>query len=336
VTSYRLTTILAAVTVCTVSACNTQPNAADARADLRNRVQLSDRLLEIADDASSVTANTVTRAILNHDSPAHIASLERTRSGVLATVRSMALTPNPETGIVRLYVWSRLATWTCGNRVAAAPDMVVDICDEVFGMLAIRIDAVADTVLDAKTRAHLDTVVDHYKLAHPDLLTVELRRIDDVTGPSDQAVLQASEPTMMSPVTDAARQLEHTRLLGNQLVWLISRMPSALGEQTEGTARVLLESDRVQQAFTHLEALASHTSATAHGLESVAHAQTLLAEHLQALDESTKHTASATENIIRNTLIGIAAIAIGTVLASVAGAMFVIRRVQRTPREGTP
>ena len=338
-TSFRLTaalSALSAVMLCTASACTTQPNTAESKSELQSRVQLSERLLEITDDASSVTADTVARALLQHDSAIHIAALERSRSAVMATVRSMALTPNPEEGIVRLYVWSRLAKWACEHRVAAAPDLVVDTCEEVYGSLSIRIQAVAETVIDETTRAHLDAVVERYKLAHPGLLTVGLMRIDDVNNSADSAILQEAQPTMMSPVTDAARQLEHTRLLGNQLVWLISRMPSALSEQADGTARMLLESERIQQALTELHGISANANATATGLEAVAHAQTLLASKLDALEKVAAQTQAASATFLRNALIGIAMIALGTVLACVAGAMFVIRRTQQQPQGGTP
>lgn len=304
------------------------------KSDLRSRVELADRLLEIADDASSVTNDTVSRALIRRDSAIHVAALERSRSDVIATVRSMALTPNPEEGIVRLYVWSRLAKWTCHNRVAVAPDIVLDNCDEVFGSLGARIDKVAEQVLDADTRAHLDAVIENYKSGHPDLLAIGLMRIDDVSNPADTVVLQESQPTMMSPVTDAARQLEHTRLLGNQLVWLISRMPSAISEQTESTTRVLLESDRVQQAFAQVQEISKNVNATAKALDSVAHAQTSLAERIGALHRAAEQTQSTLEHILRDALIGLGVIALGTVVASVAGALFVVRHAQRRTLKG--
>lgn len=324
-----MTAVVATVILCGAPACTSPPNAARGKSDLRSRVELANHLLEIADDAASVTNDTVSRALIRRDSPLHVAVLERNRSDVTASVRSMALSPNPEEGIVRLYVWSRIAKWTCENRVAAAPDMVVDICEEVYGLLASRIDSVAEEVLDANTRAHLDTVVANYKLAHPGLVTIGLMRIDDISSPTDTAVLQDAQPTMMSPVTDAARQLEHTRLLGNQLVWLISRMPGAMSEQAESTTRILLESDRVQQAFAQVKEISGHASATAQGLESVAKAQTALAERLGALDDAVEQTPAVIERLLRHALIGLALIALGTVLASLAGAWAMIRHAQR-------
>mgnify|MGYP007086131957 CR=1 FL=1 len=110
----------------TIAGCQAEPPRADERENLRPRLALSQRLLEIADEAHSTTEQALVQAQLQKDSPTHIAVAERTHTHVSTLVRSLALTQAPEQSIVRLYVWVRLAEWACHNRVEADPVLVPD------------------------------------------------------------------------------------------------------------------------------------------------------------------------------------------------------------------
>ena len=167
------------------------------------------------------------QALLQKDSPTHIAVAQRTHTHISTLVRSLALTQSPEQSIVRLYVWVRLAAWACHNRVESDPVLVPDNCDLIFPPLRQHIDSLAAKVIDAEMLGHLDGIVARYKERHPKLLSIGLMRIDDMADhlPAEQMILERAALTMFSPVSDAAREIEQTRILGGQLVWLMRGCP---------------------------------------------------------------------------------------------------------------
>ena len=248
------TTALAAVTALLLGGCAT-PEPIDDKQDLRNRVLLSRKLMETADHASVVFDEVVTEIYLQGADPHKLAMNARARLMVTDVVRAMALSPDPADGLVRMYVWSQLAEWACGNRQRINPDLMASDCARTYGRIRANIDAVARAYMDERTRNHLDALVARHKEANPNLLTIGLMRIDDIAQ-SDMAtatVLQESADSMFSPVTDAARELEQTRLLGERLMWLAERMPATLSHAAEGTTLFLLESQRVREGAAMIE-----------------------------------------------------------------------------------
>ena len=329
--------LLAALASVTIAGCQAEAHRTDDRENLRQRLALSQRLLEIADEAHSTTEQALVQAQLQKDSPTHIAVAERTHTHVSTLVRSLALTQSPEQSIVRLYVWVRLAEWACHNRVEADPVLVPDNCDLVFPALRQHIDSLAAKVIDADALSHLDGIVTRYQERHPKQLSIGMMRIDDLADhlPAEQMILERAAPTMFSPVSDAARELEQTRLLGSQLVWLMARMPTTLGDEIEATARVLLESDRVREAYGGLEHASAQFANAGTAMRDLTSANEQLATRVDALVNSVEGINGSVANLdsprdlINRALIGGGVIAFASVAGAVGGAMIVLRRLNR-------
>ena len=329
--------VLAALAATTLAACQAESRGSDDRENLRQRLALSQRLLEIADDAHSATEQAVVQGLLRKDSSIHVAAAQRMHAHVSTVVRSLALTQAPEQAIVRLYVWVRLAEWSCHNRVAADPTTVPDNCDMVFPDLRLHIDGVAAKVIDAETLRHLDGIVARYEERHPNQLSIGLVRIDDLADhmPEAQMILERAAPTMMSPVSDAARELEQTRILGSQLVWLMARMPTTLGDEIESTVRVLLESDRVREANAGLVRASDQFANAGKVLQELAKADAQIATRVDALAGSVDRIGASISRVdsprdlVDRALIGGGVIAFASVAGAVGGAVVVLRRHRR-------
>lgn len=329
--------IPAALAVAAVTACRMDDRTADDRENLRQRLALSQRLLEIADEAHSSTDQTVVQALLEKDSPEHLASAQRMHSHVSTIVRSLALTQSPEQSIVRMYVWVRLAEWACHNRVEANPELVPDNCSSIFPSLRQHIDSVAMKVIDAEKLRHLDGLVERYQERHPKQLTIGLMRIDDMADhlPAEQMILERAAPTMFSPVSDAAREIEQTRILGGQLVWLMARMPTTVGDEVDSSLRGILESQRIHQVFEGAAQASEKLSNAGRILQELAHANENLTTNIgtlaTAIDGIGGSVAKidAPRDLINRALIGGGVIAFASVAGAVGGAMIVLRRLNR-------
>ena len=321
----------------TLMGCQAQSRSNDDQENLRHRLALSQRLLEIADEAHSTTEQAMVQALLQKDSPTHVAVAQRMHTHISTMVRSLALTQSPEQSVVRLYVWVRLAEWACHNRVEADPVVIPDNCDMIFPALRQHIDSLAAKVIDAETLGHLDGIVTRYQERHPKQLSIGLMRIDDMADhlPEEQMILERAAPTMFSPVSDAAREIEQTRILGSQLVWLMARMPTTLGDEIESTARVLLESDRVREAYAGLERTSVQFANAGTVVQDLARANEELATRVDSLVTSVDGINGSIARIdsprelVDRALIGGGAIAFASVAGAVGGAMIVLRRHRR-------
>jgi hypothetical protein len=185
--------------------------------------------------------------------------------------------------------------------------------------------------MDEKTRQHLDDQIARHKAANPNLLTIGLMRIDDITQADvDTAtVLQESADSMFSPVTDAARELEQTRLLGERLMWLAERMPATLSLAAEGTALFLLESQRVREGVAMVETASSNFGRVGATLDRLSAGHEHVSENLgklaEAVDAIDRRATSAGTLAAVGAALGFAALLV-TVLV---GFRWVARSIER-------
>jgi hypothetical protein len=141
-----------------------------------------------------------------------------------------------------------------------------------------------------------------------------------------ELVLPSSEESMLSPVTDAAHQIEQARLLGAQMLWLAARLPMAFGDEFEGTLRIAMESQAAKGTMQDLGGIARHMGESAQNLAVNAEAQRELGRQIGALAEDVRAAAARADRL--------ATLAIGTVvvLCGVAvGWMMRARRRAPTP-----
>lgn len=328
-----LRTALATALLASAGCMSAAPTDAPMREDLRNRVELGTKCLDIADYAASTFEQETTRALLENRPSQEVAILEFQRNGVKATVRALALNPEPAYAIVDLYAWAQIAQWCCTNRVRLNPTLIPDNCARTYGAVAARINHVAEKVIDPKRRAQIDALVADFMEHNPDRLTVGTMRLQEVvdTRKLKQVNLDDVAPTMFSPISDAARQLEQTRLLGTQLVWLMARMPVTIGEEFETSARVVLESEGMKGTLGRVDAVAVRLEAAAGTLSRVAEAQAKVSAELAGVHESLDRistsvdTLSGAREVANRSLLWLAGIAAGTVVLATLGALVVVR-----------
>jgi hypothetical protein len=213
------------------------------------------------------------------------------------------------------------------------PTLIPDNCARSYGAVAARINHVAEKVIDPKRRAQIDALVADFMEHNPDRLTIGTMRLQEVVDSRKlkQVNLDDMTPTMFSPISDAARQLEQTRLLGMQLVWLLARMPVAIGEEVETGARVVLESEGMKGTLGRVDAVAMRLEAAAGTLARVAEAQAKVSAELAGVHESLDRistsvdTLSGAREVANRSLLWLAGIAAGTVALATLGALVVVR-----------
>ena len=228
--------------------CASPTQRVDARA--RDRLELSAQLLDIADlGASRMQTTFLKYATTAGVPPEQVARLALVRNEVVGNMRSIALGDDPGRDLVDMYVWSRLARNVCRHRVRTQPGLVPDICDETQEPIGRRIDEVAREWIAADRLARIDAAVDAYLAKHPDLLSAALFRMVDLkerTDPGDMTeAAYAVDDSMFSPVNDAARQLEQTRITAQQMLWLLARIPTAAGWEAQAQVGLALTSSEM-------------------------------------------------------------------------------------------
>jgi hypothetical protein len=232
---------------------------------IRSSVQLSARLLDASDTASAAFDRIVNKALLDGAPPRELYSYMLTRAEATANVRALALGADPAGALVDLYVFSQLGLWACENRVRLHPELRLTPCNETYGVLQQEVAEVARDYMAPDKLAQVDRAIDAWKAAHPDRMVIGLIRLSDLGGSSGTApvVLEQVAPSLFSPVTEAAQQLQEARLLGYQALWLASRLPMSIAWQLDATIYGAISSDPAARAISNVESL-SHGIAEAH------------------------------------------------------------------------
>ncbi|MCX5640802.1 MAG: hypothetical protein NT059_08335 [Planctomycetota bacterium] len=305
----------------------------------RFRVQLTSELLDIADTAASLFQAEVIRARLNGRPEREIAYLELTRNNAAANYRSLALGQDAWGALVDLYVFSELSNAACEHRADARPDLATIDCDATYGEIHRRILAIASKPdhITAENRAILDAAVEAYKTKHPDLISAGMMRLEDLAEYSGtaSAVFDAAEPGMMSSITNAATELEQTRLLGAHVIWLASRLPTAAGWEAQATIDMAISDPGVQSGLERATLLSKQLDATSTTVATLSANASGLATDVRNLSASVGELRHELGNLdgdralLREVIVAMAVIA-ALFLLVLGGGFFAITRAVRT------
>ncbi|MBU3683626.1 MAG: hypothetical protein FGM39_06390 [Phycisphaerales bacterium] len=285
------------------------------RRKLKEDMVIAMHLMDLADLAYFKARNQYIQALVTNLPSRTVAAMSKMQAGIGSTTRAMAVDPNPRAGLVHMYTWVQMARFSCANRIRLAPETMPCGCDDIFGKVSEMVRKVAVKYMTAEQLAELDRMIAAYQAANPDLLHVGLLRVDDIAT-SDAAaalILPESEETMLSPVTDAAHQLELTRFLGNQLVWLAARLPNGAADDFDSVGRLLLESGPAHQAVAGLGTIGAQVGDAAARIEQNSSAQRELATQISALGQDVRGVAARAERIAVVAL-GVAAVLVGIVV----------------------
>lgn len=284
--SPKLARILSGLVAATVAAgCTSAPQSSAEVAELRTSVQLSARLLDASDTTSAAFDRIVNKALMESAPPRELYSYMLTRAETTANVRALALGADPAGALVDLYVFSRLALWACENRVRLHPDIALAPCEPTYGVLRDEITQIAREYMTPEKVAKVDAAIDAWTKAHPDRMVIGLFRLSDLAESSGTAplVLEQVAPSMFSPVTEAAQQLQEARLLGYQALWLASRLPMSLAWQLDATIYGAISSDPAVKAISNVESLSRNISGAHEVFDRLSASNTTLSAQAAAL-----------------------------------------------------
>lgn len=268
---------------------------------LRQEAVLGVQLMDIADLGSGLMREEYAQEALNPDtSSRELAITSRLVVGVSTTLRAMAISASPRDGLVQMYIWSRVGKFAAKNRERKYPGTVPDISERVYGRIEAQLQPIAERNLTAQQLASLDAIIARFTEANPELVSVGLMRLDDIAESKEAAdlILPDSTPDMLSPVTDAARQLELMRLLGLQAIWLVARTPDAVGMEVDSSARVVLESKPIERLLERTGSIQGALGDAGARLESVSKSQERIAEELRGLSGSLTAIATKAERAV--------------------------------------
>lgn len=319
-----------------LASCSAPPRPVDEGVKLR--LELAANLLDIADVGMTLFATEVTKSYAEQE-PGELYLLKQvTRNVAVNNLRSLALGQDPTGALVDMYVWVRLAEQACVNRNAVMPafrDSPYD-CEATYGEVRRRIDTIMEIgfngkpVFSAEQRRQLDVLVADFQMRHPHLLSAGLFRIDDLreySGSRMQVISQAPQ-AMLSPVEDARAELERARLVGAQVVWLASRLPTAAGWEAQAVIDEVRQGKEVQAALASAVTIEQRLNQTQATLASVSGAADDLASSVKVLGEQVGEVAKARQ-VLREGLLLVAGLAAAALVAVIVLGAIITRRLSR-------
>lgn len=307
---------------------------------LRTATELSARLLDISDFATASFELEVTRCAFEGATQQQLSAMELTRNSATSNIRSLALGSDPAGALVDMYVYIGLAAWSCENRATARSELLVLDCSRTYGAVKDRVQSVADEIMTPKQRQELDALIDDFKTAHPNRLSIGLMRLTELARLSGNKVriLEAAAPDMLSPVTDAARQLEQARLLGNRVIWLLSRLPTSAGWEAQTVVRTALESDEVEHALQHADRLGDRLDAARAALGALDGRVQQLGSQVDGLGKGVDslgaelRSMQGARSIAHEAMLLVTALAVALAVVVVVAARWLARSIARHPQ----
>jgi hypothetical protein len=279
---------LSAFTLCCLAACAGGGMQDLQRTPKRDAVELSGRLLDTADYVASKFQEAYVAGFAAKIPGRQLAAIAVIRNEATANARALVLGPDPEGDLVDLYVWSRVALRSCENRSACIDEFKDFDCAHTHGAVAEHVRELAVAYLSPDRLARIDMAVDAFFGTHPDLLMAGLFRLDDLADQTGTRVevFKAGGDDMFSSLNDTARQLQQTRLLGQQVLWLVSRTSTLVGWEAQTAIAIMMESDRVLSVDQSLSRIGPGLDSHAKGVEALANNVASQERELDALSKS--------------------------------------------------
>lgn len=311
--------------------CASEPSRSE-RQVLQQRLELSSELLDLSDSIGAQFQASYVEAVAANVPPKQLAVAAMARNEGSNNVRAIVLGLNPWGDLVDLYVWAHIAEAACRNRVRLRPDMVFDNCSATFGVIRERVEELARKRLDPDLLARVDAAIGQYLTGHPDSVTAGLFRLQDLEDRTGLRI-PASE-TMdgdLGSISEAARQLEETRLLGQQFLWLISRLPTAIGWEAQGAVYLANAQDTLVGVDHGLAEVSSGLAGTSQHLSDVADRMDKLGIGVRGLHQGLTGS-EGLRGIVRETLVTGGLVMAALIVFGTFCAMLVVRRL-RDPRK---
>ena len=286
----------------------------------RDRLALSAQLLDVADLGASRFQSAFVRCAASDTPRVQVAKLAFVRNEAVANMRSIALGGDPGRDLVDMYVWSRIAGEVFRHVVQSHPGIVPDISAETYEPIRQRVRKLAQEWIEPDRLARIDAAIDSFLAHHQDMSTAALFRLVDLKDRLDPSLQDgaAFEPddSMFSPVNDATRELERTRITAQQMLWMLARMPTAAGWEAQAQVDLALTSEEVRSVREHVAGLQARVGE--------------LSKSIDALGSDVGGD-EGLRGVMRQALVTGGLIMLGLVITGTAGALLVVRQV-RAPR----
>ena len=254
----------------------------------RDAVELSGRLLDTADYVASKFQEAYVTAFAAKIPARQLAAIAVIRNEATANARAIVLGPDPEGDLVDLYVWTCVAMRSCENRSKQIDEFKDFDCKNTYGAVAEHVHELAVAYLSPDRLARIDLAVQAFFDTHPDLLMASLFRLNDLADQTGTRVevFKAGGDDMFSSLNDTARQLQQTRLLGQQVLWLVSRTSTMAGWEAQTAIAITMESDRVLSVDHSLSRIGPGLDSHAKAVEALANNVASQERELDALSKS--------------------------------------------------
>ncbi|MBL9119901.1 MAG: hypothetical protein JNL80_08305 [Phycisphaerae bacterium] len=193
------------------------------------------RLFDVAEYASSEVGNAAVR-ILDEGPDAALRLEAQSLRGRVATITTAIVTRDqPEAALLDLLIYLKLERWVCERRLARSPQAQA-IVKEAFERSILHGDRLAALTLSREQRDRLDELVESWKSEHPDAAAIGMVRLEDLSTLRERPYrpeVDRIAPSLLSPITEAEREMERTRQFGERLSFALRRFPFLLRWQTE-------------------------------------------------------------------------------------------------------
>lgn len=222
-----------------------------------DRPKLQTMLLDLSEFASTEVSNAVRDVLAKNPDPAIRVEAQSFRAQVATATTAIATSGEPESALLDFITFLTLERWIAERwietRPADAPErQILAALDQALA----KTHKATDECLTTAQRDRLNELIDTWKEEHPNANFVGIVRLADLASLRSepfQPTVEALAPTMLAPVSDAQREIERTRILGERFAFILQRLPFLVRWQAEETLYRFLnqpEIGRFESALT--------------------------------------------------------------------------------------
>lgn len=222
-----------------------------------DRPTLQTMLLDLAEYATAEVSNAVRDVLANAPDAAARVEAQAVRTQVATSTTAIVTSGEPEAALLDFITFLTLERWVVerwlAGRPAGAPEHELLVA---LDRALSRTHEVTDECITDAQRARLDELIATWKEEHPHASYVGIVRIADFSSLRSEPfrpTVDQLEPSLMAPVSDAQREIERSRILGERFAFILQRLPFLARWQAEETLYRLLaqpEVTRFESALT--------------------------------------------------------------------------------------
>lgn len=257
----RRTPLLSSLLLLTLGGCaelsqRSDPNpsrgaALEAGVAAIDRPTLQTKLLDLAEYASTELSNAVRDVLARNPDSGVRVDAQSFRVQVATATTAIATSGEPEAALLDFITFLTLERWVVerwlANRPADAPEQQLLVA---LDRSLAQTKASTDAFLSPAKRDRLNGLIATWKDEHPNANFVGIVRLADFESLRSEPFrpkLEQLAPTLLAPVTEAEREIERSRILGERFAFILQRLPFLVRWQAEETVYRVLDQPEVTQ-----------------------------------------------------------------------------------------